>query len=110
MFTIDKDTNKMTIIRKDTASFDVSLDNYTFTSGDEVIFTVNTDVELEEPILQKTVTLFNEDGSATVFLTKFDTDIEVGTYKYDVQVNTQDGRVDTVIGPAKFVVKGGVTF
>ena len=109
MFTIDQDTKKMTIIKKDTASFDIELDNYMFTIGDEVIFTVNTDVELEEPILQKVVTDF-EDGIATVSLTTEDTDIEIGTYKYDVQVNTQDGRVDTVIGPAKFVVKGGVTF
>ena len=109
MFTINQDTNKMTIIKKDTASFDIELDNYMFTDGDEVIFTVNTDVELEEPILQKIVSHF-EDGIATVSLTTEDTDIEIGTYIYDVQVNTQDGRVDTVIGPAKFVVKGGVTF
>lgn len=109
MFTINQDTNKMTIIKKDTASFDIELDNYMFTVGDTVTFTVNTDVELEEPILQKVVTDF-EDGIATVFLTTEDTDIEIGTYIYDVQVNTQDGRVDTVIGPAKFVVKGGVTF
>ena len=109
MFTINQDTNKMTIIKKDTASFDIELDNYMFTDGDEVIFTVNTDVELEEPILQKTVSHF-EDGIATVSLTAEDTNIEIGTYMYDVQVNTQDGRVDTIIGPAKFVVKGGVTF
>lgn len=109
MFTINQDTKTMTIIKKDTASFDIELDNYMFTVGDEVIFTVNTDVELEEPILQKTVVDF-EDGIATVSLTSADTDLDIGTYKYDVQVNTQDGRVDTVIGPAKFVVKGGVTF
>jgi hypothetical protein len=109
MFTIDQDTKTMTIIKKDTASFDIELDNYMFTIGDEVIFTVNTDVELEEPILQKIVTDF-EDGIATVHLTTEDTNIDIGTYKYDVQVNAQDGRVDTVIGPAKFIVKGGVTF
>lgn len=109
MFTINQDTNKMTIIKKDTASFDIELDNYMFTAGDIVTFTVNTDVELEEPILQKVVTDF-EDGIATVSLTAEDTNIEIGTYIYDVQVNTQDGRVDTIIGPAKFVVKGGVTF
>jgi len=109
MFTIDNDTQKMTIIKKDTANFDIEIDNYSLADGDEVIFTVNTDVELETPVIQKVVTAF-EDGVATIDLTSEDTNIEIGTYKYDIQVNTQDGRVDTVIGPAKFVVKGGVTY
>ena len=109
MFNIDKDTNTMTIIKKDTASFDIELDNYVLAEGDEVVFTVNTDVELEESIIQKTITEFN-DGIATISLTTEDTNIDIGSYKYDIQVNTQDGRVDTVIGPAKFVVKGGVTY
>ena len=33
MFTIDNDTNAMTIIKKDTASFDVALDNYNLEDG-----------------------------------------------------------------------------
>ena len=39
MFTIDNDTNAMTIIKKDTASFDVALDNYNLEDGDSVTFT-----------------------------------------------------------------------
>lgn len=110
MFIIDNDTQTMTIIKKDTASFDIILDNYLFTYGDTVTFTVNTDLELQEAILQKVVTDFNDDGSATVFLTTEDTNIPEGKYKYDIQVDTQDGRVDTIFGPSKFVVKGGVTY
>lgn len=109
MFTIDNDTNAMTIIKKDTASFDVALDNYSLETGDSVTFTISKQVEEEEPILQKTVTDF-VDGIATVRLTKEDTNIEIGTYLYDIQIDTQDGRVDTIIGPAKFTVKGGVTY
>ena len=109
MFTIDNDTNAMTIIKKDTASFDVALDNYNLEDGDSVTFTISKQVEEEEPILQKTVTDF-VDGVATVKLTKEDTNIEVGTYLYDIQIDTSDGRVDTVVGPAKFTVKGGVTY
>lgn len=109
MFTIDNDTNAMTIIKKDTASFDVALDNYNLKAGDSVTFTISKRVEEEEPILQKVITDF-VDGIATVKLTKEDTDIEIGSYLYDIQINTQDGRVDTVIGPAKFKVIGGVTF
>lgn len=109
MFTIDNDTNAMTIIKKDTASFDVALDNYNLETGDSVTFTISKQVEEEEPILQKTVTDF-VDGIATVKLTKEDTNIEVGTYLYDIQIDTSDGRTDTVVGPAKFTVKGGVTY
>ena len=109
MFTIDNDTNAMTIIKKDTASFDVALDNYNLEDGDSVTFTISKQVEEEEPILQKTVTDF-VDVIATFKLTKEDTNIEVGTYLYDIQIDTSDGRIDTVIGPAKFTVKGGVTY
>lgn len=109
MFSIDNDTKTMTIIKKDTASFNVALDNYMLKEGDSVTFTVAAAVEQEEPILQKVITEFVE-GVATIFLAPQDTDIEVGTYLYDVQVNTLDGRVDTIIGPAKFKIIGGVTY
>lgn len=109
MFVIDKDTQSMTIIKKDTASFTVALDNYTLTTGDEVTFTVAPQVEQEEPLLQKTVTTF-EEGAAIISLESAETDLEIGSYLYDVQVKTADGRVDTVIGPAKFKVLGGVTY
>lgn len=109
MFTIDNDTKVMTIIKKDTASFDVALDNYILDDGDEVVFTIAPEVEQEEPILQKKITNFVE-GKAVVSLTKEDTNIEIGTYLYDIQINTRDGRVDTVVGPAKFKIIGGVTY
>ena len=109
MFNIDNDTNTMSIIKKDTASFEVALDNYILGEGDTVTFTIANAVEQEEPLLQKVITEFS-DGVATVFLTKEDTDIEVGSYLYDIQINTADGLVDTVVGPAKFKVIGGVTY
>lgn len=109
MFLIDNETNTMTIVKKDTASFDVSLENYVLKEGDTVTFTVAKEVEQEEPVIQVIVREFNS-GIATVRLTSADTNIEVGDYKYDVQVNTIDGRVDTIVGPAKFKVIGGVTY
>jgi len=36
--------------------------------------------------------------------------MQPGTYYYDIQVNTADGRVDTVLGPAKFKILGGVKY
>lgn len=109
MFLIDNETNTMTIVKKDTASFDVSLENYVLEEGDTVTFTVAKEVEQEQPVIQVIVTEFNS-GIARVRLTSADTNIEVGDYKYDVQVNTADGRVDTIVGPAKFKVIGGVTY
>ena len=52
MFTIDNETNKMTIVKKDTASFDVDLDNYALTEGDRVSFTIAKEVEQETPVRQ----------------------------------------------------------
>lgn len=109
MFTIDNDTNTMTIVKKDTASFNVALDNYSFVDGDKVTFTIAKEVEQETPIKQIIVEDFYE-GVATVLIGTDDSDIEAGTYLYDIQVNTADGRVDTIVGPAKFKVIGGVTY
>ena len=41
MITIDTDTNNITIIRKDTASLEIALDNYQLTDGDTVYFTID---------------------------------------------------------------------
>ena len=105
MLNYDKDTKAMSIIAKDTGDFVVSIDNYLLDEGD----TVNSELEKPEPLIQKVITIF-DNYKAVVHLTTQDTDISVGNYYYDVEVNTVDGRVDTVIGPAKFKVLGGVKY
>ena len=109
MLNYDKDTYKITMIRKDTGDLTVALENYLLDTGDEVVFTVNTGYDLEHPLIQKRITEF-QDHSALVRLGVDDTDLEPGEYLYDIQVNTADGRVDTVLGPAKFKITGGITF
>lgn len=110
MYSIDADTQKITVIAKDTMAVNFSLDDYVLSEGDVVYFTVASKLEQETPELQKVITTFNEAGEASIKLESKDTDLPVGTYYYDIQVNTKTGLIDTVVGPAKFVVKGGVTY
>lgn len=107
MFTIDSRKN-MKIVKGDTAIFDISLKNYTFVEGDKVYFTVKYSVDDTENVIQKVVTTFNK-NKAKIILNKEDTNIDTGTYLYDIQCSFVDGRVDTVVVPTKFEVIGGVT-
>lgn len=109
MVKFDKDTNAISIVAKDTGDFVISFDDYLLDEGDVVYFTVNDELEKANPRIQKVVNEFVE-NKAVIRLTTADTNIPVGTYYYDVEVNTADGRVDTVLGPAKFKVLGGVKF
>lgn len=109
MLLIDKDTLGIKVIAKDTGDFVLTLDNYILDDGDEVVFTINDGLEKEQFLLQKSIKEFNN-GSAIISLTTNDTDLPIGNYQYDIQVNAADGRVDTVVGPAKFKVVGGVTY
>lgn len=109
MLIYDKDTKAMSIVAKDTADFVISIDNYLLDEGDRVYFTVNNELEKPEPLIQKEITTF-DNHKAIVRLTTQDTDIPVGSYYYDIEVNTADGRVDTVAGPSKFKILGGVRY
>lgn len=107
MFNIDSRKN-IKIIKGDTAIFDITLKNYTFVEGDKVYFTVKYSVDDTENIIQKVITTFN-DNKAKIILSKEDTNIDTGTYLYDIQCSLADGRVDTIVVPSKFEVLGGIT-
>lgn len=109
MIHFDKDTKKISMIVKDTGDFAINISNYVLAEGDEVVFTVNTQRELETPVIQKRITDFT-DGKAIVSLTSEDTNVAPGDYLYDVQVNGANGKVDTILGPAKFKFEGGITY
>jgi hypothetical protein len=109
MLIFDKETKAMSIIAKDTGDFVVSIGNYLLADGDKAYFTVNRELEKPEPLIQKVVDTFI-DNKAVIRLSTEDTDIPVGNYYYDVEVNTADGRVDTIMGPSKFKVMGGVKY
>ena len=109
MISVDKDTGAIKIIAGDTATLSVNLDNNSLVSGDVVYFTINDVTGASTHLKQKMITSFL-DGRAIINLSEEDTNLEPGTYYYDVQVNLKTGEVDTVIGPAKFKVLGGVTY
>lgn len=97
------------MVVKDTGTLTLSIKNYVLDSGDEVIMSIDKERENKNPLIQKRVTEFT-DGKAVITLTAEDTDVNPGDYYYDIQVNTADGRVDTVVGPAKFKFEGGMTY
>lgn len=109
MLNYNTETQTISMIAKDTGDFVISIDNYLLAEGDTVYFTVNSGLELENPLISKEIKTFT-DNKAVVRLTSTDTDLQIGNYYYDVQVNTADGRVDTVLGPAKFKIMGGVKY
>lgn len=109
MLKYNDETKTMSIIAKDTGSFAINIANYLLDQGDTVYFTVNSQLEDPDYKIQKEITEF-VNNKAVIQLSTTDTDIPVGNYYYDVQINTADGRVDTVIGPFKFKVLGGVTY
>ena len=108
MFTVNPSDNRIKVIQGDTGILDLSLDNYNLQDGDKVYFTVKKDYAAEEALIFKEINTF-VDGKAKFIFTKEDTNLAVGTYLYDVQCNLADGRIDTVISPAKFQVLGGIT-
>lgn len=112
MLIIDSEKNNaMTIVSKDTGGFVLSLEGYILGPGDRITFTVNSAVEIKKPLIQVMVEEFDEEShTATIFLTQEDTNLEPGNYLYDVQLDTADGRTDTIMGPSKFKVVGGVTY
>lgn len=106
MFKIEN--NKITIIQGDTGILNLSLDNYKLGEGDVVYFTAIIR-STKEIVINKKIEEFL-DGVAVIYFTKEDTiNLDLGTYFYDVQVNTKDGRIDTVITPSKFVVMEGIS-
>jgi hypothetical protein len=83
MLNYNPETKMFSIVAKDTGDFVITLDNYLLADGDLVYFTVNKELEKENPLIEKVVSAFN-DHNAVIRLTSKDTDLPIGTYLYDV--------------------------
>ena len=112
---IDKRSMKMSLIIGDTGTFAFNLTSeegdFKLTEGDTIVFTVKKTKD-SEPILQKTITQF-EDGYCVVPILPSDTsNLEKATYIYDLKLIREDGNVDTLLPnnkeSAPFILKRGV--
>ena len=109
MFIIDKD-NGIRMIQGDTGSIRLTLDNYKLSSGDKVTFAMTSN-SLKRLLIEKSITEFESDGTALIILNGKDTvDIAPGSYLYEIQVITKDGRIDTVIPMTKFKIMEGMIY
>ena len=109
MFIIDKD-NGIRMIQGDTGSIRLTLDNYKLSSGDKVTFAMTSN-SLKRLLIEKNITEFESDGTALIILNGKDTvDIAPGSYLYEIQVITKDGRIDTVIPMTKFKIMEGMIY
>ena len=109
MFKIDND-NGIRMIQGDTGSIRLKLDNYKLSSGDKVTFALSSN-SYKRLLIEKNITEFESDGTALIILNGKDTvDIVPGTYLYEIQVITKDGRIDTVIPMTKFKIMEGMIY
>jgi len=97
------------ITRGDSASFSIELTDffdepYELQEGDVVTFTVKKNTKTTEKVFQKT--------GLNINILPTDTEKQkYGTYRYDVQFsNESSDTVDTVLGPAEFIISEEVTF
>lgn len=109
MFIIDND-NGIRMIQGDTGSIRLTLDNYKLSSGDKVTFAMTSN-SLKRLLIEKNITEFESDGTALIILNGKDTvDIAPGSYLYEIQVITKDGRIDTVIPMTRFKIMEGMIY
>lgn len=86
---------------------DMSGEPVELAGGDVMRLTVKASTALDSPVLvQKEMTA--ETGCACE-LTCEDTSLPYGTYRYDVELETEDGRRFTVVPASKLKVTGEVT-
>lgn len=105
----------ISITRGDSGSITLDIlengENYILSTGDVIYFTVKDSIYSDVIIFQKVIDSFG-DGVAIIELEPGDTKpLDMNkVYKYDIQLNTRDGRVITVIKPSDFMVTGEVTY
>lgn len=104
------ENNAIYLTRGDSASLEIRITRadgtvYFPAEGDELTFTLKRSVRDEESIISKKA---SADGKISI--EPSDTaGLAFGEYRYDVQLNTKEGKVYTVVEPDSFFVCEEVT-
>lgn len=111
MLYVNKD-GTIQLTRGDTARLSVSITNditnesYSMSEKDVLTLTVKRTVKDKDVIFQKKVV-----GSTSFHIEPIDTSgVAFGKYKYDVQLNKENGDVYTIIEPSCFEILPEVTY
>ena len=103
MFSIDE-TNRIKIIRGDTASLILTIKDYSLSQGDQVKLTVKKNIRDSKAAITKVVTEFVE-GKAIIYLEEKDTkNLIAGDYVYEIEVRLSNGTIDTIIHATQFKI------
>jgi hypothetical protein len=108
--------NTIYLTRGDSAAITISCedqdgDERDFVVGDTVYFTVKKSTRTTEKVFQKVITTFTPEATAVAEIIPADTaSLHYGTYYYDVQLTTVDGKKITLIPVSEFEVGEEVTY
>lgn len=107
MFNIT-DENVIYLTRGDSADFKINVytiggNEYEMKDTDTITFTLKRSTIDKENVFQKTGNIIRINPNDTK-------DLSYGEYVYDVQLNFDNGDVDTIIEPTRFYVTEEVTF
>lgn len=103
------------MVRGDSESLTVEMQDVNgnikpFMSGDSLTFTMRHSIKSEVDI-KKTVTEFNEDGTATFLFYPEDTkELEENCYVYDIQLTFSTGAIVTIIPEGMFTLMPEVSY
>lgn len=101
--------NSLAMIRGDSETIIISVNDYTLKPGDVIEMTVRKSSYDKDVTLYKKVTSFNL-GEAIIDILPSDTrNLNSGIYVYDVQLTQEGGIVTTIIPPSEFKIIGDIT-
>lgn len=89
MFKIEE--NRIWLTRGDTAEFRPIIQDYEAQEGDEVIFAVKRTTNNDAPAIRLAIAA----GENITFTNELTSDLPLGTYLYELKLNTVDGEIST---------------
>lgn len=98
--------DSLTITQNDSGLLGVVSDNYTFKTTDTISLTVFKSGLKAHKVLEACVK-GNGTKEVTIVIEKNKTDINPGSYPYNITVNRTDGTRDTIVSNKEFNVVGG---